>query len=68
MNFQCMTAVIVSLEVYWRKKKEKNAALIMNLVCIESNHVKSRSCNLIYAEDGTFFHTQKKESAANERI
>lgn len=41
MNFQCMTAVIVSLEVYWReKKKEKNAALIMNLVCIESNHVK----------------------------
>lgn len=32
----------------------------MNLVRIESNHVKSRSYNLIHAEDGTLLHTQKK--------
>lgn len=50
------------------KKKEKPTGLIMNLVCIESNHVKSRSCNLIYAEVGTLFHAQKRECAANERI
>lgn len=55
-----------TLSLLWGKKKEKG--LIMNLVCIESNHVKSRSCNLIYAEVGTSFHAQKRECAANGRI
>lgn len=40
----------------------------MNLVQRGSNHAESRSCNLIYAEDGTLFHTQKRECSANESI
>lgn len=52
-----MTAVIFSLEVYWGKKKRKKKLKttgLMNVVCFESNHVKRRSCNLIYAEYGIY--------------
>lgn len=51
-----------------KRKKGGKKSLIMNLVQRESNHVESRSSNLIYAEDGTLFHTQKRECAANESI